>query len=267
MCYAQRYHNILFHTQDASPIVNLQSGAMRRHAMESLTLLAKHRGLSDRWADIRKRYSLKWSGGDNGSVQSLQRFFDESKTVDKMIQWVKQAIATLPDNMAAILRYNVLTGLRPVEVLQSIRLLLLTENNNHLGVPGQQYYNESKQCLEHFRFPDIFIRHTKCAYISFISKEQLSAIGVLDSKNPTIGIPTYERLSYHIRRATGLSMRMAYCRKIFASYLRSEGIQPEFADLLQGRVSQSILTRHYLTPDSSLRDNVLAAIENLRDKL
>jgi hypothetical protein len=102
--------------------------------------------------------------------------------VDKMIQWVKQAIATLPDNMAAILRYNVLTGLRPVEVLQSIRLLL-TENNNHLGAPGQQYYNESKQCLEHFRFPDIFIRHTKCAYISFISKEQLSAIGVLDSKN------------------------------------------------------------------------------------
>ena len=77
-------------------------------------------------------------------------------------------------------------------------------------------------------------------------------------------IPTYERLSYHVRRATGLSMRMSYCRKIFASYLRSEGIQPEFVDLLQGRVSQSILTRHYLTPDSSLRDNVLAAIENLR---
>jgi hypothetical protein len=104
--------------------------------MESLTLLAKHRGLSDRWADIRKRYSLKWSGGDNGSIQSLQRFFDESKTVDKMIQWVKQAIATLPDNTAAILRYNVLTGLRPVEALQSIRLLLLTENNNHLGAPA-----------------------------------------------------------------------------------------------------------------------------------
>jgi intergrase/recombinase len=231
-----------------------------------LTLLAKHRGLSDRWADIRKRYSLKWSGGDNGSVQSLQRFFDESKTMDKMIQWVKQAIATLSDNTAAILRYNVLTGLRPVEALQSIRLLLLTENNNHLGPSGQQYYNESKQCLEHFRFPDIFIRHTKCAYISFISKEQLSAIGILDS-NDAIGIPTYERLSYHIRRATGLSMRMAYCRKIFASYLRSEGIQPEFVDLLQGRVSQSILTRHYLTPDSSMRDNVLAAIENLREKL
>ena len=114
--YALRFHSIL-ETQDASPIVNLQSGALKRHAMESLTLLAKHRGISDKWTDIRKRYSLKWSGGDNGSVQSLQRFFDESKTMDKMIQWVKQAIAVLLDNKAAILRYNVLTGLRPVEAL------------------------------------------------------------------------------------------------------------------------------------------------------
>jgi hypothetical protein len=78
--YALRYHSIL-ETQDASPIVNLQSGALRRHAMESLTLLAKHRGLSDRWADIRKRYSLKWSGGDNalyshckGSLMNLKRW-------------------------------------------------------------------------------------------------------------------------------------------------------------------------------------------------
>ena len=62
-------------------------------------------------------------------------------------------------------------------------------------------------------------------------------------------------------------MRMAYCRKIFASYLRSEGIQPEFVDLLQGRVSTSILTRHYLVPDNSLRDNVLAAVDKLREKI
>jgi hypothetical protein len=207
--YAQRYHSIL-ETQDASSIVNLQSGALRGHAMESLTLLAKHRGISDRWADIRKRYSLKWSGGDNGSVQSLQRFFDESKTVDKMIQWVREVISALPVHIASIIKFNCLTGLRPVEALESIRLILLTDRkNNHSGArEPQYYYNESKQCLEHFRFPDIFIRHTKCAYISFISKEQLSAIGILSTKNP-IDIPTYERLSYHIRRATGLSMRMA----------------------------------------------------------
>src|SRR5215210_2389292 len=108
MCYAQRYHSILLQTQDASPIVNLQSGAMRRHAMESLTLLAKYRGLSDSWADIRKRYSLKWTGGENGSIQSLQRFFDESKTMDKMIQWVREVISALPVHMASIIKFNCL---------------------------------------------------------------------------------------------------------------------------------------------------------------
>jgi intergrase/recombinase len=232
--------------------------------MESLTLLAKYRGLSDRWADIRKRYSLKWTGGENGSIQSLQRFFDESKTMDKMIQWVREVISAFPVHIASIIKFNCLTGLRPVEALESVRLLLLTDRKNHSGAWEPQYYNESKQCLEHFRFPVIFIRHTKCAYISFITKEQLSPIGILDCKTP---IPTYEGLSYHVRRATGLSMRMSYCRKIFASYLRSEGIQPEFVDLLQGRVSTSILTRHYLVPDNSLRNNVLSVVEKLREKI
>jgi hypothetical protein len=202
-------------------------------------------------------------GGENGSIQSLQRFFDESKTMDKMIQWVREVISVLPVHIASIIKFNCLTGLRPVEALKSIGLLLLTDRKNHSGAREPQYYNESKQCLEHFRFPEIFIRHTKCAYISFITKEQLSAIGILDCKTP----PTYERLSYHVRRATGLSMRMSYCRKIFASYLRSEGIQPEFVDLLQGRVSTSILTRHYLVPDSSLRRDVLSAVDKLRGKI
>ncbi len=182
MCYAQRYHSILFQTQDASPILNLQIGALRRHALESLTLIAKYSGLSDRWADISKRYSLKWSGGDNGSIQSLQRFFDESKTLDKMIQWVREVISVLPVHIASIIKFNCLTRLRPFEAQESIRLLLSTDRKNHSGARKPQYYNESKQCLEHFRFPEIFIRHTKCAYISFITKEQLSAIGILDNK-------------------------------------------------------------------------------------
>src|SRR5919107_5151533 len=36
-----RYHRI-FETADASPLISVQSGAMRRHAMESLTALSKY---------------------------------------------------------------------------------------------------------------------------------------------------------------------------------------------------------------------------------
>jgi hypothetical protein len=37
--------------------------------------------------------------------------------------------------------------------------------------------------------------------------------------------------------------------------------------LLQGRVSQSILTRHYLVPQITLKDDVLNALEKLQRQL
>jgi intergrase/recombinase len=62
-------------------------------------------------------------------------------------------------------------------------------------------------------------------------------------------------------------MDLYLTRKIFASWLRKDGIQPELIDMLQGRVSQSILTRHYLVPQSSLKDQVLDALKVLQKKL
>ena len=44
-------------------------------------------------------------------------------------------------------------------------------------------------------------------------------------------------------------MNMYYCRKIFATYLRNKGIEPELIDLLQGRLPKSIFLRHYYRPD------------------
>jgi intergrase/recombinase len=63
-------------------------------------------------------------------------------------------------------------------------------------------------------------------------------------------------------------MQLSLCRKLFSSYLReSAGIQPEVVDLLQGRVSTSILTRHYLVRHISLRSDVLATVDKLREKI
>jgi intergrase/recombinase len=52
-------------------------------------------------------------------------------------------------------------------------------------------------------------------------------------------------------------MDMCYCRKIFASYLHQCGISSEAIDFLQGRSSTSVLTRHYLTLDASLKNRIL----------
>ncbi len=63
-------------------------------------------------------------------------------------------------------------------------------------------------------------------------------------------------------------MNMHLCRKVFASWLRNkEGIQPEIIDLLQGRVSPSILTRHYLVASSTLKDQVLEAVNRLKKEI
>jgi intergrase/recombinase len=64
-----------------------------------------------------------------------------------------------------------------------------------------------------------------------------------------------------------LNMNMSLTRKLFASHLRQEGIQPEIIDMLQGRVSQSILTRHYLVPQSTLRNDVLSALKKLKKEI
>ena len=53
----------------------------------------------------------------------------------------------------------------------------------------------------------------------------------------------------------GLDMNMYYCRKVFATYLRNEGVESEIIDLLQGRISSSVFVRHHYRPDLSEFDD------------
>ena len=46
-----------------------------------------------------------------------------------------------------------------------------------------------------------------------------------------------------------IEMNMYYCRKVFATYLRNKGIEPEIINLLQGRISSSVFVNHYYRPD------------------
>jgi hypothetical protein len=48
--------------------------------MEALSAYSKYVGCYDKWQDIRKRYSLHWTNG-NESITALQRFFDSNLTL------------------------------------------------------------------------------------------------------------------------------------------------------------------------------------------
>lgn len=79
----------------------------------------------------------------------------------------KEAIKVLPAGKKDIIKFNCLTGLRPSEAIESVRLL-----NKRVILPIQ-YYNPERQTLEHFRFPQIFLRRTKSAYVSIVNREIL----------------------------------------------------------------------------------------------
>jgi intergrase/recombinase len=46
-----------------------------------------------------------------------------------------------------------------------------------------------------------------------------------------------------------VKFNLSYCPKVFATYLRNKGIEPEIIDLLQGRISSSVFVNHYYRPD------------------
>jgi len=263
--YMRRYSSVL-ETGGATILLSL-TGPQRRHAMEALTILSKLIGCYDKWQQIRKsNYSLRWTNG-NESVQALERFFNPEMSLDSMLSKVRGMIQVLPDRMGQVIRFACLTGLRPGEACVSVRLLncLPTSNLSH-GTPfksitSNKYYNPEQQCLEHFRYPNIFLRPTKKAYLSYLSSDNYHYFANLEPKTPSLAA-----ISSSCKRRK-IQINMHLCRKIFASYIRHKGIEPEVCDLLQGRVSQSVLTRHYVAPSQDLKDRVLDAVAALQKEI
>jgi intergrase/recombinase len=103
------------------------------------------------------------------------------------------------------------------------------------------YVDKERMLLTHYKYPKLFLRVSKNAYVSVINKD---IIQIAKESQP---VTSYT----HIRNSFGnysVSMNMYYCRKVFATYLRNEGIESEIIDLLQGRISSSVFVRHYYRP-------------------
>jgi hypothetical protein len=79
-----------------------------------------------------------------------------------MLVWLKQAIQSLPSDYANFFLFYTLTGLRASECLAAI---------SQIQEKADSYYNPEQQVLQHYRFPDTFIRRTKAVYISVVDKE------------------------------------------------------------------------------------------------
>jgi hypothetical protein len=79
-----------------------------------------------------KRYSLQWTNGDE-SLQAIHRYFNGDNLED-MLSRIKEMIRLLPPFMGQIIKFGCLVGLRPSEVVESVRLI--NNDNNIAGWVG-----------------------------------------------------------------------------------------------------------------------------------
>lgn len=151
----------------------------RIHVMKALSSLARFTGQTDNWRIIRQKYGLQWSTGTE-KLDAFTRFFDDSKDLDTMIQWLREAILLLPADYANFFLFCTLTGLRGSEAVESVKLL-----NSPVADPQRkQYYNPEQHILQHYKFPELFIRHTKAVYISVVNDEIIRIAQSIKSTPP-----------------------------------------------------------------------------------
>jgi intergrase/recombinase len=227
--YAKRFYHI-FNQENAKDLLNV-SLETRQHAMKSLASLSKYLGIYDKWQDIKKRYQLKWSEQGGGYSTFEKIFNNKDQNISNMIKWIKDAIDKLPREYGNIILFATLTGLRPDESYKAIDLI----KTNPL-----EYVDDDM--LMHYKFPKLFLRISKKAYVSIVNKEIIQI-----AKNAISGF-TYSSLRKRFKKYD-LSMNMYYCRKVFATFLRNNGVEQEIVDLLQGRTPSSIFVNHYYRPD------------------
>ncbi|HET6589673.1 MAG TPA: integrase [Candidatus Nitrosocosmicus sp.] len=234
--YGKTYAYIL-ETGDAQNLLKSSNGC-RVHAMRALSTLSKYIGCYEEWMKIVKKYQLKWKNENYNSLNTFKNIFGieegNKQSLSYMLEWVKSSISELPKEIASILNFNTLTGLRPEESHKAIYLLKTRQ---------KRYLDDDKMLLLHYRYPSTFSRATKRCYISIVTDSILNLVK---------DIPLRQSYYYTVRRGfeqIGKRMNMYYCRKVFATYLRNKGIEPEIIDLLQGRISGSVFVIHYYRPD------------------
>jgi hypothetical protein len=223
--------------------------------MKVSSSVARFSGSSEQWRQMRQQYQLSWSTGTE-KIDAFTRFFDSDKSLDVMLQWLREAVSAALSKYANLLLFCTLTGMRGTECVEAVELINQLQFGSKLS-SGTQYYNPERQILQHYLYPEIFIRRTKAIYIS-MGNDEITGIAKKIGQNSSLN--ALERAL--MRRC--LNMRIKYCRKIHASYLHSKGISSDLIDMLQGRISKNIFLHPYLVPDSSFKTRVLDVVSELQ---
>jgi len=202
-----------------------------------------------------EKYGLSWKGRSTDDI-----FIDRLLSVrnpNEIWNWVRQVKEARP-NLADFMDFVAITGLRLNEAIKSWNLMRKLANQGRLN----EYYNEEREALEHFRFKELFIRRTKKAFVSFVPKNFIER--VVDSER----LGSSNNCIRKRLKSVGLKMRFHDVRKAHATILTKYLRQPEI-DFVQGRVSSSIFMQNYFNSAliSDLKERMFKAIKEIQAKI
>jgi len=247
--YSRKYAYCLLN-RDLSELLSIRK-TKRTNIVKALANLSKFIGMHDEFLQLMHKHDLEWSGKSSEElvIERLTKIQDPNE-VFEWIKQVKQARMELSD----FTDFMAITGLRFVEALKSYNLIIKLAREGKLN----EYYNEEKRTLEHFRFKEIFMRKSKKAFISFVPKDLVERI----SLNSTL--PSTDAIQARVKKA-GLKLRFSDIREAHASFMTKYLTQPEI-DFIHGRVTTSIFMANYFNPAliSDLKQRIFRAISDIQ---
>ena len=246
--YSKRFYDCYL---QPSKILSLPV-TIKSNVLKSLIAISKYQGTYIEFKEKLRQYGIKWIKPDN-----LTTFLNIlNNKHDDLKEWHNTTQSILAPNYKLFLRFVLLSGLRKGEALTSYNRIIELAKTNKL----EEYYNRDLSILEHFRYPNEFLRGTKNVYISILPNDLIEQI----ANSETV---TYASIHKFLERRH-IKLRIKELRSYYASYLRKHNVISELVDLIQGRIGKDVFIRHYLKENpQTLSNQVIALLKDLENSM
>jgi hypothetical protein len=221
--------------------------------MAGLSALSKFLGIHEEFRALIKNYGLKWSVRSDDLIIAR---FTKAKDPDSLFKWIREVKAACP-GFTDFLEFMLTTGLRFEESINSFDLIVNLSREEKL----KDYYDPDREILEHFRFKEIFLRHTKKAFVSFVPKALIERIARNEPFKTTNSV---QKLLQRRR----IPQKFGDIRELHGTLLSRHLSEVEI-NFLHGRISSSVFMANYFNAAwiTDLKARTFLAVQEILAKI
>ena len=250
--YAKKYAHCLLN-RDFSEVRDLPK-TVRGNVLRALSNLSKFLGIYPEFKRLKEKHKIQWVGKstDDIIIDRLTKVEDPNE----LFRWISEVKRLNPD-LADFLDLMAITGLRLTEAINCYNLIIELAKEGKLN----EYYNEEKGTLEHFKFKEIFLRKNKKVFISFVPKEFVTRIA-----SNTKTIKSRFQVEKRIQKQ-GYKIRYTDLRELHGTSM-TKYLKESEINFIHGRISASIFMRNYFNPAwiNDLKERVFRAVKEIEEK-